>query len=135
MKRRRSIYVRKAADVLRVREIRAIVRAEQEHTYVLGLDAALRVVVVHLAALGTSTIASPHARDVFRELIRKNCHRFVFVHNHPAGGGPSDSDRDVTAWLRQAGEWLGIPLQAHVVVSAYQEPVEARLPRKGSSNP
>ena len=83
----------------------------------LGLDSDMRVLVVHLVAVGTANIAYPHARDVFRELIRHNCSQFVFVHNHPGGGAiPSGGDREVTAWLRHAGEWLGIPLVAHVLV-------------------
>lgn len=127
---RRPIYIRNALHVLRVPEIRRILRAEQEHQYVLGLDATLRLVVVHLVCVGTSDYAQGHARDVFRELIRHNCHRFVLVHNHPYGGVmPSESDRSVTAWLRQCGEWLEIPLQAHVVVAEGKQPREVGMPK------
>jgi len=113
----RSPVVKRATHVLRVPQVRALREAEQEHCYVLGLDAGHHVTVVHLVSVGTVDIAYPHARDVFRELIRHNCVKFVFVHNHPGGHtGPSDGDRDVTAWLRHAGEWLGIPLVAHVLV-------------------
>lgn len=119
----RGPKVDRAAHVLRVPQVRALREAEQEHCYVLGLDSDMRVLVVHLVAVGTANIAYPHARDVFRELIRHNCAQFIFIHNHPGGGArPSGGDHEVTAWLRHAGEWLGIPLVAHVLVPGGRRP-------------
>lgn len=121
------MIVRQGADVLKLPEIRALRLAEQEHNYAIGLRSDMRVAVVHLAAVGTVDSVQSHARDVFRELIRHNCAKFVFVHNHPHGGAvPSRSDREVTKWLRHAGEWLGIPLQAHVLVVGHsrRRPIE-----------
>ncbi len=109
--------------------MRALRDAEQEHNYAIGLDGGGRVLVVHLAALGTVDIVQSHARDVFRELIRHNCARFLFVHNHP--GGPrraSKGDRLVTAWLRSAGEWLGIPLDAHLLIAGDGDPIAVNAP-------
>ncbi|HNB04350.1 MAG TPA: JAB domain-containing protein [Thauera aminoaromatica] len=127
----RPVYIRCALHVLRVPEIRQLLHAEQEHQYVLGLDVNLRLIVVHLVCVGSVDQAQGHARDIFRELIRHNCHSFVLVHNHPYGDVVSSKgDRAVTAWLRQCGEWLGIPLQAHVVVANGKQPREVGMPRK-----
>lgn len=110
--------IRCADDVLRIPQISAIRSAEQEHQYVLGLNRMLRLVIVHLVAVGTVDQVQCHARDIFRELIRHNCTSFVLVHNHPGGDPPSQGDEEMTEWVRNAGEWLGIPLIAHVLVTA-----------------
>lgn len=132
---RRGPRVDRATRVLRVPAIRALREAEQEHAYVLGLDSELRVLVVHLVAVGTVDVVYPHARDVFRELIRHNCVKFIYVHNHPGGGAvPSVGDQMVTQWLRQAGRWLGIPLLAHVLVPAgRKQPVDVDEPEPAPS--
>ena len=118
---KRRILIRKATQVLRLPQIRALRKADQEHNYVIGLDSSLAVLCIHLAAVGTVDLCHSHARDVFRELIRHNCSQFIFVHNHPGGGPPSAGDQDVTDWLRKAGNWLGIPLVAHVLVPGESE--------------
>jgi len=117
--------------VLRVPQVRALRRAEQEHGIVIGLDCTLRVLCVHTAVVGTADFAHAQCRDVFRELIRHNCVKFAYVHNHPGGcRRPSKVDREVTRWLRRAGRWLGIPLLAHVIVPGGSgDPVDVRPAR------
>lgn len=117
------VFVRCAADVFRLPEVRALRDAEQEHQYAVGLDHQLMVLVVHLAAVGTVDSVRAPPRDVFRELIRHNCSQFVFIHNHPGGQRrPSRNDREVTAWYRCAGDWLEVPLVAHVLVPGRNGP-------------
>jgi DNA repair protein RadC len=42
----------------------------------------------------------------------------VVVHNHPSGNpSPSDSDRHLTNQLRNAGNWLDLPLLDHVIIA------------------
>jgi len=129
----RRVKIARAAHVLRLPQIRSLRAAEQEHAYVVGLDSAMVVQCIHLAAVGTVDLVHPTARDVFRELIRHNCVKFIYIHNHPGGERrPSAGDREVTAWLRQAGTWLGIPLVAHVLVPGTNgEPVDVPTPRRG----
>ena len=129
--KRRPIRILCAAQLFPLPEIRRLRHAEQEHASAIGLDSAGRVLVVHLAAVGTADIVLPHARDIFRELIRANAVRFIYVHNHPGGGRrPSKGDREVTRWLMDAGQWLGIPLDAHLLVAGDGDPVEVKPPRK-----
>ena len=91
--------------------------AEQEHFYVLGLDAKHRVTVTHLAALGTVDRGEVHPRDVFRELIRGNCVSMIICHNHPSGDpSPSAEDDALTQRLNQAAQLLGIDLLDHVII-------------------
>lgn len=135
---RRPIRILCAAHLFHLPEMRQLRHAEQEHAYAIGLDSAGRVLVVHLAAVGTVDVVHPHTRDIFRELIRQNCTRFLYVHNHPGGDRrPSKGDREVTRWLTDAGKWLGIPLDAHLLVAGEGEPVTVRCPvtRRGRLAP
>ena len=129
--KRRPVRILCAAHLFRLPEMRRLRHAEQEHAYAIGLDSTGRVLVVHLAAVGTADIVHPQARDIFRELIRANATRFIYVHNHPGGHRrPSKGDREVTRWLINAGRWLGIPLDAHLLVAGDGDPVEVKPPRK-----
>lgn len=111
--------------------MRALRRAEQEHNYAIGLDSGGRVIVVHLVAIGTVDKVQAHPRDIFRELIRVNAARFIYVHNHPTGPRrSSESDRQVTSSLMESGEWLGVPLDAHLLVAGDGDPIVVGPMRK-----
>lgn len=105
-----------ARDAARL--LKHIATAEQEHFYVLGLDAKYRVVVTHCAAIGTVDRVNVAPRDVFRELIRHNCTVFMVAHNHPSGDPqPSSGDLQLTLELQVAGELLGIKLLDHLIIA------------------
>lgn len=113
-----SIAIKSPSDVydLLADKVRG---AEQEQAWSIGLDSRHRVVSVELVALGSAASVTVHARDVFRELIRKNCCAFIFAHNHPSGmSDPSPDDDDLTERLRSAADLLGIPLLDHVILVA-----------------
>ena len=43
----------------------------------------------------------------------------ILVHNHPSGMlVPSDSDKDITAKVKEGGKILGIPLSDHIIINA-----------------
>lgn len=94
---------------------------EQEHFAVLGLDARLRVRLVHRVAIGSLAQVDVHPREVFRPLIRSAMHAVVLVHNHPSGDpSPSDADVQLTLRLVEVGRLVGIPVLDHLVVTRDQ---------------
>lgn len=112
-----KVQIRSAADVAKL--LAHIATAEQEHGYVLGLDSQHRVVIKHLAALGTVDHVHVSPRDVFRELIRANCVAMIVAHNHPSGSTtPSDTDDALTRQLTDGAKLLGIDLLDHVIVAS-----------------
>ena len=57
-----------------------------------------------------------HMRDVFREIVKYNAHKFICVHNHPTGD-PSPSEQDVitTKELLKTSKIMGIRFMDHIV--------------------
>jgi DNA repair protein RadC len=92
---------------------------EQENMLVLILNTKHGVISIESISTGTVDRSQTHARDVFREAIRKNATRLILVHNHPSGDStPSAQDVQITKGLQEAGKIVGIELLDHIVIGA-----------------
>ncbi len=90
----------------------------QEHGFVLILDARNRVTVVDVVGLGTLSSVMIHPREVYRRAITLGAASIVVAHNHPSGDcTPSDADILATERLVQAGHVVGIELLDHIIFS------------------
>lgn len=70
-----------------------------------------------LVAVGTLNQVEVHARDVFREAIKRNARSVIVAHNHPSGKiKPSSDDHALTQNLEKCGKMLGIPLLDHLIL-------------------
>jgi len=59
-----------------------------------------------------------HPREVFSFAIEDRAASIIVAHNHPSGFiDISESDREVTRRLREAGDIIGIRLDDHIVVA------------------
>ena len=58
-----------------------------------------------------------HMRDVFREVVKYNAHKFICVHNHPTGD-PSPSEQDVitTKEIFNTSKIMGIKFMDHIII-------------------
>ncbi|HLT35454.1 MAG TPA: DNA repair protein RadC [Enhygromyxa sp.] len=92
--------------------------ANQEHFVVIGLDARQRVRMLRTVGVGTLDRVEVHPREVFRPLLRAGMHSCLLAHNHPSGDAtPSESDVLLTERMVGVGQFVGIPVVDHVVVS------------------
>ena len=67
----------------------------------------------------TGTVADP--KIIFGKALALRAAAIVVVHNHPSGNPrPSAADRRLTANLKEAGEFLDLPLLDHVIVAREQ---------------
>lgn len=90
----------------------------QENFVIIGLDARQRVRMVRTVGVGTLSRVDVHPREVFRPLLRGGMHSCLIVHNHPSGDArPSEADIDLTERMVEIGEFLGVPVLDHIVVS------------------
>lgn len=116
----RDSGVARPADA--VREIRRrfdVGTLEQEHFWVIALDARQRVLDVYTAAVGSLAHVDVHPREVFKPLVRMAAHSCILAHNHPSNDAdPSDADVLLTRRLMEAGTLMGVPVLDHVVVTA-----------------
>lgn len=73
---------------------------------------------VETVSMGSVTVSTTTARDVFKSAILANAVSIIICHNHPSGDLiPSISDIEITKQLIEAGELLGIKVLDHLIVS------------------
>lgn len=95
---------------------------EQEELRLMMLNTKNTLIKESLIFRGTvnASLASP--REIFMEAFRFRAVRIILVHNHPSGDpSPSKEDGILTARVKEAGDFLGIPLVDHIIIgdSAY----------------
>ena len=90
---------------------------KQEHFVVVTLDAANRVIKVHLVSIGLLNRTLIHPREVFVRAIKDCAATVILAHNHPSGSlEPSREDREATQRLGKAGEIVGIHVLDHIII-------------------
>lgn len=91
---------------------------EQECLRVVVLNTQNHVLAIPTVAIGGIAHTPVHARDVFREAVRRNATGVILAHNHPSSDlTPSQEDVEVTRMLIQAGALLDIAVLDHLVIA------------------
>ena len=89
-----------------------------EEFKILLLNRANRVIgIVPISVGGTSgTIADP--KVIFVSALKMNAASIILAHNHPSGNlKPSHSDIELTRKLKNAGQFLDLPVIEHIILS------------------
>lgn len=95
---------------------------DREVLCVVNLQADLRPINMNLVSVGSLSSTMVHPREVFKSAILSNAESIIMVHNHPSGSlKPSKCDQDVTEWIKNAGDLIGIQLLDHVIVGKNRE--------------
>jgi DNA repair protein RadC len=90
---------------------------QQENFIIVFLDTKNRIITYKTISKGGLDFSLLHPRDVFREAVKNNASKIVFVHNHPSGDPtPSDADIFTTKELMDLGERMGIPIIDHIII-------------------
>jgi DNA repair protein RadC len=87
-----------------------------EEFWVILLSRSNRVLrTVRISAGGvTGTVADP--KMIFKQALGHRACGLILVHNHPSGNlTPSHADRELTRKLKEAGNWLEIPVLDHLI--------------------
>lgn len=91
---------------------------DREAFVVLLVNVKNRIIAEEVVSIGILDGSLIHPREVFKAAISASAAAIVVCHNHPSGDTtPSQSDREATKRLRDAGTLLGIPVVDHVIVS------------------
>lgn len=97
--------------------LKDIQHIDREVFVCVGLNTKNEVIFRENVSVGSLNASVVHPREVFKNLIRKNCNSFLIAHNHPSGDTtPSREDIAVTERLSKAGQILGIELLDHLIV-------------------
>ncbi len=94
--------------------------ASEEHFVSFHLTAKCQVIGYHVVSRGTLSEAIIHAREIFKTAMLANSSSIILAHNHPSGQVmPSNEDYTTTETLVKIGDWLGIPVIDHVIISPH----------------
>ena len=84
---------------------------------VLFLDAKNRIINTKDLFEGTLNSSVVYPREIMKMAIKYNAVNLIFVHNHPSGNPePSQSDKDITKNLVNAGKVMQINILDHIII-------------------
>ena len=92
-------------------------RETKEHFIAIHLDTKNRVICIDTISIGSLTGSLVHPREVFKSVLLSSAASIAVVHNHPSGTPePSADDISITKRLKEAGNFLGIPVIDHIII-------------------
>ena len=116
MKKGFKVQIKTASDVYQY-YVYELQNKTKEYFYALFLDTKNRILKEELVSIGTLNESLIHPRELFNSAVQASCNSVIIVHNHPSGDCvPSDSDKEVTKVLVEAGEIMGIKVLDHVII-------------------
>ncbi|MCR8964057.1 DNA repair protein RadC [Brevibacillus halotolerans] len=94
-----------------------LINLQQEQMVVLCLNTKLQVISQHVVGIGTMFSICLQNKDIFKHAISNNAARVILVHNHVSGNSkPSDEDFRFTESIIKIGNFIGIPVEDHVII-------------------
>lgn len=91
---------------------------EHEEFWVLFLNNRNKVIKKKQISIGGKTGTLVDVRIVFKSALEFGATGIILIHNHPSGGmNPSQSDKNLTSKIKEAGACLDIKLLDHLIVT------------------
>ena len=95
-----------------------LAQERQETLYQLCLDAKGKLLTCKKLSQGSADCTSLSVRQVVENALLSGASAVVLAHNHPSGVAlPSENDRAVTLWVRDALKTMDIRLLDHIIVA------------------
>ena len=92
-------------------------RETKEHFIAIHLDTKNKIICIDTVSIGSLVSSIVHPREVFKSVLLSSAASIAIIHNHPSGTPePSKDDLDITKRLKEAGNFLGIPVIDHIIV-------------------
>ena len=89
----------------------------KEYFISIHLDTKNRIICIDTISVGSLTGSLVHPREVFKSVLLSSAASIAIVHNHPSGTPePSRDDINITKRLKEAGDFLGIPVIDHIII-------------------
>lgn len=114
MHHRQAIHHSKDAENFIIASLRDY---QQEVFAALFLDSKHRVIQFESLFYGTVNTAPVYPREVVKRALFHNAAAIIVAHNHPSGiAEPSESDKEITLFLKKALALIDIKLLDHLIV-------------------
>lgn len=96
-----------------------IARKRQEYLVCVSLSGAAEVIATRVVCIGGIRSVAAYPREIFADPIADRAAGIILAHNHPSGDPhPSEEDIEFTAMIANAGDFLGVELIDHVLLTA-----------------
>jgi len=90
---------------------------QREKVMLLMFDTKGRLLKEKVISIGTINTSMLSPREIFLEAVRGEAVSIVLIHNHPSGDPtPSGEDVAITKRIREAGNFINIPLIDHIII-------------------
>lgn len=90
----------------------------REYFYMLCLNRANQILGFHQVSVGGIAGTITDAKIIFQVALKASASGIIVAHNHPSGNtSPSEADKKITARLKEAGEFLGISVLDHLILT------------------
>ena len=84
---------------------------------VCAVDAKAKPVLIQTVRISTVNLCCCSVADIFKAALLSSAAGIILFHNYPLGEPePSREDLRMTVKMKQAGEFLGITLQVHIII-------------------
>lgn len=94
---------------------------EQEEIHVMFFNTKQAMIGERLISRGTVNASVTTPREILIEALRCLAVGMVLIHNHPSGDpAPSQSDKLLTARVKDAGDLVGITLLDHIIIGDHR---------------
>ena len=112
----RGKLILKASDIIPY--VQHYAMYQQEHFISITLNGAHEIIRIIPVSVGTLNKTMVHPRDVFSSAIKDMAASIIVCHNHPSGNSfPSTEDFEITERLIRAGDYLGIKIIDHLILT------------------
>ena len=121
MKPQNMSTVKTAADAAVLFHAAMAKEQREERVYVLPLDASGKVLAkpIPISVGHRDGTAGVNLGAIFREALKAGGEEIIVAHNHPSGNlTPSKADIEVTGKLREAADFLSVPVLDHIILGA-----------------
>lgn len=90
----------------------------QEEFKVILLNRNNKTLGIYNLSKGGTSSTTVDIKLIFAVALKSNAHSIILGHNHPSGNlKPSDSDKNITAKIKKAGQYLDISLLDHLIIT------------------
>lgn len=114
-KRPTRTYLKSAKDVFN--HLLYLQTKDREHVVALFLNKKKQILHQEILSIGTLDQTIMHPRDLFKRGVQYGAYAIIIAHNHPTGDPkPSHADIEITNYISETSEFLGMPLLDHVII-------------------
>lgn len=90
----------------------------QEEFKVILLNRNNKALGIYNLSKGGTSSTTVDIKLIFAVALKSNAHSIILGHNHPSGNlKPSDADKNITAKIKKAGQYLDISLLDHLIIT------------------